>query len=156
MKPPIQIKSNRRGWVSLTVSPTLESKERVAEAFRTQLDALPEGLAEALLLAVDELLGNAIEHGCGLDPDRQVDVSLIRTDRIILIYVRDDGKGFSIGEAAHAALNNPPENPLQHTEMRARLGMRPGGFGIMLAKQVADELLYNENGNAVMLIKYLA
>jgi anti-sigma regulatory factor (Ser/Thr protein kinase) len=33
--------------------------------------------------------------------------------------------------------------------------MRPGGFGIMLARRVADDLIYNEQGNAVMLIKYL-
>jgi anti-sigma regulatory factor (Ser/Thr protein kinase) len=33
--------------------------------------------------------------------------------------------------------------------------MRPGGFGIMLVKQIADELIYNEAGNEVMLVKYL-
>ncbi len=33
--------------------------------------------------------------------------------------------------------------------------MRPGGFGIMLVKQIADELIYNESGNEVMLIKHL-
>jgi anti-sigma regulatory factor (Ser/Thr protein kinase) len=133
----------------------LESKEQVGEVFRAQLDELPEGLAEALLLAIDELVANAIEHGCGLDPCRTFDVSLIRTDRIIIIYVRDDGPGFPVGNVVHSALSNPPENPLLHTETRNQLGLRPGGFGIMLAKQIADELLYNENGNAVLLIKYL-
>jgi anti-sigma regulatory factor (Ser/Thr protein kinase) len=36
------------------------------------------------------------------------------------------------------------------------MGMRPGGFGIMLVKQIADELVYNERGNEVLLIKLLA
>jgi anti-sigma regulatory factor (Ser/Thr protein kinase) len=151
----VRVKSNRPGWVSLTVSPTLESREQISQCFRPHLDELPEGLAEGLLLAADELVGNAMEHGCRLELDHCIDVSLIRTNRMILIYVRDDGAGFSLSDLDHAAVNNPPDNPLLHTELRSQKGMRPGGFGIMLAKQVADELIYNEYGNAVMLIKYL-
>jgi NAD(P)H-flavin reductase len=33
--------------------------------------------------------------------------------------------------------------------------MRPGGFGIAMARAIADELLYNEAQNEVILIKYL-
>ena len=33
--------------------------------------------------------------------------------------------------------------------------MRPGGFGVLLAKQLVDELIYSEDGNEVLLIKYL-
>jgi len=33
--------------------------------------------------------------------------------------------------------------------------MRPGGFGILMAKKLVDELLYNEQGNEVLLVKYL-
>jgi anti-sigma regulatory factor (Ser/Thr protein kinase) len=154
-KAPVRVRSNRPGWVSLAVSPALESKAQISQCFRPHLDELPEELAENLLLATDELVGNAIEHGCRLEPDHCIDVALIRTTRMILIYVRDDGAGFSMGSIGHAAVNNPPDNPLLHTELRSQMGMRPGGFGIMLARQVGDELIYNEYGNAVMLIKYL-
>jgi anti-sigma regulatory factor (Ser/Thr protein kinase) len=34
--------------------------------------------------------------------------------------------------------------------------LRPGGFGILLAKQVVDEMFYNEHRNEVLLIKHLA
>jgi hypothetical protein len=34
--------------------------------------------------------------------------------------------------------------------------MRPGGFGILMAKKLVDELLYNEQGNEVLLVKYLS
>jgi len=34
--------------------------------------------------------------------------------------------------------------------------MRPGGFGIMLAQHMCDELIYNEAGNETLLIKYLS
>jgi anti-sigma regulatory factor (Ser/Thr protein kinase) len=137
------------------VSPALESKEQISRCFRPHLTELPDGLAEGLLLATDELVSNAMEHGCRLEPDHCIDVALIRTMRMILIYVSDDGAGFSMGNIGHAAVNNPPGNPLLHTELRSQMGLRPGGFGIMLARQVGDELIYNEYGNAVMLIKYL-
>jgi len=154
-RPHFLVKSNRPGWITLAVSPALESKDQITEPFRPHLDELNEDLVEGLLLAVDELVANAMEHGCGLEPDGCVDVSLIRTPHMILIYVRDDGKGFSMGTAGHAAVNNPPDNPLKHTELRSEMGLRPGGFGIMLAKKVADELIYNQHGNAVILVKYL-
>ncbi len=34
-------------------------------------------------------------------------------------------------------------------------GLRPGGFGILLAKAMVDELLYNEKHNEVVMVKYL-
>jgi len=33
--------------------------------------------------------------------------------------------------------------------------MRPGGFGIMMTRQLMDDLIYNEHGNEVLLIKYM-
>jgi len=36
------------------------------------------------------------------------------------------------------------------------LGLRPGGFGILLTRQLVDELIYNETGNEVLLIKYVS
>ena len=36
-----------------------------------------------------------------------------------------------------------------------KLGMRPGGFGIFMTRRMADEVIYNEEGNEVLLIKYV-
>jgi anti-sigma regulatory factor (Ser/Thr protein kinase) len=33
--------------------------------------------------------------------------------------------------------------------------MRPGGYGIVLVQQIVDELVYNQRGNEVIVIKYL-
>jgi hypothetical protein len=33
--------------------------------------------------------------------------------------------------------------------------LQPGGFGLLLAKHIVDELIYGESGNDVILIKYL-
>lgn len=34
-------------------------------------------------------------------------------------------------------------------------GMRPGGFGVLWTRSLVNELIYNEKGNEVILIKYL-
>ena len=38
---------------------------------------------------------------------------------------------------------------------RVERGLRPGGFGMLIARQVADEIVYNESGNEVILIKHI-
>jgi anti-sigma regulatory factor (Ser/Thr protein kinase) len=40
-------------------------------------------------------------------------------------------------------------------EVRDKLGLRPGGFGILLAQQMVDQVIYGQDGNEVLLIKYL-
>lgn len=47
------------------------------------------------------------------------------------------------------------DDPLQHIEYRKVQGMRAGDYGVLLAKSLVDDLIYNEKGNEVMLIKYL-
>lgn len=152
----VQVKSASPNWISLLIAPTLQSKEQVCAHFRERLQDLPAGLCDALILATDELLTNAIEHGCRLNPQSCVEVSLIRTSQMIMLHVRDNGPGFPVHETLHAAINNPPGDPLRHFWVRSEMGMRPGGFGIMLVKQIADELVYNERGNEVLLVKFLA
>jgi hypothetical protein len=58
-------------------------------------------------------------------------------------------------ELTHAAVSNASSEPFAHMRERDRLGLRPGGFGILLSRNLADELLYSEKGNEVILIKYL-
>lgn len=152
----VRVISASPNWISLLIAPTLESKEQVCAHFREQLKGLQAGLCDALILATDELLTNAIEHGSRSNPQGCVEVSLIRTSQVIMLHVRDDGEGFPVDETLHAAINNPPGDPLRHFWLRSEMGMRPGGFGIMLVKQIADELVYNERGNEVLLIKLLA
>ena len=153
--PLVQVGSAAPNWICLRVSPTIELKEQIAAFFRSQLNDLPAELCESLSLALEELLGNAMEHGCHLDTHCGVELSVIRTAHILILHVRDAGTGFSFSNIAHAAVNNPPEDPLHHTKLRSEMGLRPGGYGIMLVKKIADELIYNEAGNEVLFLKYL-
>jgi hypothetical protein len=44
---------------------------------------------------------------------------------------------------------------MQHARVREDQGMRPGGFGILIARDMVDEMIFNEKHNEVILIKYL-
>jgi len=86
---------------------------------------------------------------------QHVEISFIRTRRAIACRVKDPGQGFSLEELRHAAINNSPEDLFSHVAVREEQGLRPGGFGMLLAKKLVDELIYNEQGNEVVLVKYL-
>ena len=55
----------------------------------------------------------------------------------------------------HAAVSYADDSPAEHILYRTEHGLRPGGFGILLARKLVDELIYNEKGNEVLMVKYL-
>jgi anti-sigma regulatory factor (Ser/Thr protein kinase) len=154
-EPQIEVRSCVPGWTHLRIIPALGLREILGGYVRELLSDLPSSLCEDLSLAVDELVSNAIEHGCRQDIRCPIDLRIIRTEGLLLFQITDPGEGFSVDKIDHAAVNNPPDEPLRHTQFRDELGMRPGGFGILLVKKIADELIYNEAGNEVLLVKYL-
>ena len=153
-KDDVELISGHPDWLSLRVASRRISAERLVRF----MDELQAGVSaetrEGLLMAFRELLLNAMEHGAGLGSGRTVEVSAVRTERAIVFHFRDPGGGFRMDELEHAAISNPSEDPVRHTERRQELGMRPGGFGMLIARRVADELYYNEAGNQVLLIKH--
>jgi hypothetical protein len=62
---------------------------------------------------------------------------------------------FALEELRHAAISSPADPRFSHVAVREEQGMRPGGFGLLVAKQQVDDLIYNEKGNDVLLIKYI-
>ena len=152
--PGIEVLSAQRDWVSLRANSEKLTAERLV-TFLTQLETrLTEGPREQLMLAFREILMNALEHGAEFHPSKLVEVVAVHTQRAIVFYVRDPGSGFSWDEIPHAAVSNPSGSPIAHVERREAMGMRPGGFGILTAKEIVDELIYSEFGNEVLLIKY--
>jgi anti-sigma regulatory factor (Ser/Thr protein kinase) len=96
-----------------------------------------------------------MEHGAGFDADKVIEVTAAKTSRAIVYHFKDPGQGFDRGHLHHAAVSAEPEAVLTTALARAQQGLRPGGFGMLIARQVADELVYNEPGNEVLLIKHL-
>ena len=151
----IEVLSATPGWIALQLRCKVETANRLLQFLRELPVELPVEEQEDIATAFRELLINAIEHGGRLDPDQKVEVACIRLTRAILYYIRDPGKGFSFEDLAHAAVSSSPENPFDHVAVRSEAGMRPGGFGIFMTRSIADELMYNEKGNQVLLVKYL-
>jgi anti-sigma regulatory factor (Ser/Thr protein kinase)/ActR/RegA family two-component response regulator len=132
----------------------LKTADRLLQFIHEVAD-LPAPEKEAVGTAFREVLMNAIEHGANFDPSQHVEVAYVRTKRAVACRVKDPGHGFSLDELRRSAVGNPPDDPLRHLDVRKKEGLRPGGFGILLAKHVIDELIYGESGNEVILIKYL-
>lgn len=151
----IEVSSAHPDWISLRLSAHRVTGERLIRFFAEMRADVPDPDRDTLMAAFREILFNAIEHGAKLDPDKVIEVAAIRTKRTVVYYVRDPGKGFSRDELPHAAVSNPDDDPLAHTDVRTKLGLRPGGFGLLLAKRTVDELIYSEKGNEVLLIKHL-
>jgi anti-sigma regulatory factor (Ser/Thr protein kinase) len=123
----------------------------------TQLEAgLSPEVGEAISCAFREMLCNAVEYGGHLDPEALVEVRLIRLKHAFLCRIKDPGDGFDPSNLDHAAISNPEDNPVRHAFVREAKGLRGGGFGILLASQLVDHLIYNERHNEVLFIKYLS
>jgi CheY-like chemotaxis protein/anti-sigma regulatory factor (Ser/Thr protein kinase) len=152
--PPIEVISARPEWVELTVPCTREAAERI-QSVLAHLDAdLAPDVRENIAYAFRELLLNAVEWGGQLDPSRQVRISCVRTNRMLIYRIADPGHGFTFDDLPHAAVSHP-DNPTDHVRIRDERRLRAGGFGLLLVRAQVDELVYNEQQNEVMFIKYL-
>ncbi len=151
----IRVISARPEWITLDVRCKIDAADRTTHFLREIQCDLPAPVGEDVASAFRELLMNAIEHGGKNDPKKHVRTSLLRTARALIVHISDPGVGFSLDFLPHAAISNPADSPIRHIEVRAEEGKRPGGFGILLTKNLVNELLYNERGNAVLFVKYL-
>jgi CheY-like chemotaxis protein/anti-sigma regulatory factor (Ser/Thr protein kinase) len=152
----LQLQSARPDWLSLRVNCGRLVADRLVHYLSELARDVPGIDRDGLLGAFREIVLNAMEHGAGFGAEQVIDVTAVRTRRAIVYYVKDPGPGFSVERLKHAAISNPPDDPLAHTETRAELGLRPGGFGLLIARQVVDEMLHSEKANEVLLIKHTA
>ena len=152
--PAIEVLSARPHWVELLIPCTREAAERI-QTFMMKLDAgLPDSVRETIASSFRELLLNAVEWGGQLDPNRKVRIASVRSPRMLMFRIADPGSGFSFEGLSHAAVGQPESEPIAHMSVREERGIRPGGFGILMTKAAADELIYNEAQNEVMFVKY--
>lgn len=150
----IELVSASLEWLQVVARCDLRTADRLVQ-FIHEMSDLPDVERDAVGVAFREMLMNAIEHGGNLDPSQHVLISYIRARHAVICRIKDPGQGFSLDELKHAAISNPPEDPLSHIHHRTAQGMRAGGYGVLLAKSLVDDLIYSEPGNEVMLIKYI-
>ena len=107
---------------------------------------LPASVVNALNVALDEAVSNAINHGYDAGVGGEIAVRLRRRPDSVLVEVEDDGRPFD-------PLQAPPP------DLTLPLEQRPvGGLGIHLIRNLMDELSYARVGgrNVLKMAKHLA
>ena len=152
----IEVVSVLPEWVELRVPCDLATICPLQELVTHLEEGLSPEVGEAISYAFREMLCNAFEYGCHLDPAALVEVRLVRLKRAFICRIKDPGDGCDPSSLDHAAINNPNDNPFRHASVREEKGLRGGGFGILLASQFVDDMVYNERHNEVLFVKYLS
>jgi anti-sigma regulatory factor (Ser/Thr protein kinase)/ActR/RegA family two-component response regulator len=151
----IEVLSATPSWIRLMIRCDRPTIERMTQFFQELAD-LPEPERCQVAAAVREMLLNAAEHGAAFDPEEYVEVSYLRARHAVACRVTDPGPGFKRSAPAKPRFSDLDDRPAEEET----LGQNDGGsarrnFGILMAQHFVDELIYNEQGNEVMLIKYL-
>jgi anti-sigma regulatory factor (Ser/Thr protein kinase) len=150
----IEVLSATPAWIRVAARCDVKIADRLVQFFHEIAD-LPEPEKSNVANAFREMLLNAIEHGAQFDPNQYLEISYVRARHAVMCRIKDPGKGFSLDEIQHCAVSNPPDDPLRHQMYRDAQGLRPGGFGVLVAQSMVDEVIYGEKGNEVLLIKYM-
>jgi serine/threonine-protein kinase RsbW len=99
-----------------------------------------DGKEDAIELALQEALANAVIHGAKEDPNKVVECMVGRDrERGILIVVRDPGTGFNPGTIPGCTVG---ENVYSNH-----------GRGIFLINQLMDEVEFRKNGTEIHMVK---
>ncbi len=151
----IELVSGLPYWITLKVSCRLITADRLTRFMTEQRSDLPSAERDLLMTAFREMLLNAMEHGAGFDPEKVIEVTAAKTARAIVFHFRDPGDGFDRDDLKHACGTPQPEELIASATRRDEDGRRPGGFGMLIVRQIVDELVYNERGNEVLMIKHL-
>jgi anti-sigma regulatory factor (Ser/Thr protein kinase)/ActR/RegA family two-component response regulator len=150
----IEVLSATPEYLTLRLRCAMSTADRLVQFMKeVPIELLPDELHDTAQ-AFRELLLNAIEHGGKLDRNQWVRVSRVRTKRTLVYHIVDPGEGFSRWDLSHAAVSHS-DDPLFHVQIREALGYRAGGFGMLIARHMVDEVIYNEQGNQVILIKHV-
>lgn len=124
--------------------PSLSENIRIIESFIDNAKEkfnLNDDIYGNIMISVTESVNNAIIHGNGNDKSKNVKISLLLDDGMIKFQIEDEGPGFD-----YNGLPDPtaPENL-----------SKPGGRGIFLMRNLADEVSFHNDGRTVELSFYM-
>lgn len=138
-------------WIEVTAPSNEDYVSRIQELIDLlEQTKLPKDTRDELILAIDELVHNAMEWGNRYDKDKRVRISYYYAQDRVLLKVEDEGEGFNVG-----GLSDPTEDMASHFASREEEGKRPGGLGVHLIRNLMDDFRYNDRGNVVLLTKFL-
>jgi serine/threonine-protein kinase RsbW len=140
--------------VALELATSAENVERAGEIFDalTATTTFNEHDQVALASTFRECLGNAAEHGNKHDPKKKIRVLYLRDEAKIAFVISDDGPGFDHSQFLARA---DEVSALDHTRSRRATEARPGGLGVFIMKKTCDQIVFNDQGNSIFLMKFL-
>lgn len=140
------------GWVELEIDNDMRFVKEIHELVEKLLarSNLNSSLIFKLEYSFKEMLQNAWEHGNHKDINKKIKVSYVLFDDRLIIKIVDEGGGFAVKE-----VDDPMADPLGVMRKRQQEGKRAGGWGIASVRKLMDELIFSEQGNIVLLVKYL-
>jgi serine/threonine-protein kinase RsbW len=119
----------------------IESVDEAASQAETFVkdNGLGDDFVSAIDLAVRESVANAVKHGNKFDPQKEVEVTFLRSPQGVEILVRDFGQGFD-----PEALPDPtdPANLL-----------KANGRGILFMRSFMDEVEWSSHAGGGMVVK---
>jgi serine/threonine-protein kinase RsbW len=128
--------------LSVTLTASKEAVDPSVQSIMQLVQQMPcaAGKEEAVQLALNEALANAVVHGCKDDPSQVIECEVVCDDtRGMLIVVRDPGKGFD-----PAQIPNPVVGENVYSQH---------GRGIYLINQLMDEVKFLKNGTEIQMVK---
>jgi serine/threonine-protein kinase RsbW len=134
---------NVRELLHLTVPAHFEAVATAADTIAETLSQLevPEQKRLEIGLAVQEALVNAVVHGCGSDPTKNVTCRMQSDDDArIIIIVSDPGPGFN-----SVSVPDPKQKENLHSDH---------GRGVYLIRQLMDEVKFERSGSEIRMWKY--
>lgn len=93
-------------------------------------------------IAINEAVNNAILHGNKNCPNKQVQIALKTKDDQLIIKIKDSGNGFEGNKKVDFLEKNYEKHGI----------LKESGRGLLIIRQVVDELKYNEKGNEMILV----
>jgi DNA-binding NarL/FixJ family response regulator len=150
----IEVLSATPAGIQLAARCDPQTADRLRQFLREIGDLRAEERVE-VAAAFREMLLSAIGADRRSDPDRYVEISYLRARQIIVCRVKHLGKGRSLAEIRYAAIANPIENAILQQASRDSHGLLKGRLGLLMTCTLIDELIYDEQGDDVLLIRYL-
>lgn len=100
-----------------------------------------------LKVILNELLLNAVKHGCDEDKQKCIHiVAGINRKKEFHLLVRDEGTGFDC-HCLQAKSKGQDESDI--------MNMKETGRGIVIVRSLCDKIVYNSKGNKVLIVKKL-
>lgn len=104
------------------------------------------------IIGLGEALDNAITHGNKLNKEKSVYIECAVDKDKICCAVTDEGNGFKHEDYLAIPMEEFQPQMLIKKAARGKIG----GLGIGLMRKCMDEVYFNESGNKITLVKYLA